>query len=103
MLRSRSERARTRFSPTKSLRNVEVRYQSIGSDSLDGRRLSGTVLSYTDEAVIPGIGRERFEPMAFSPIGDSILNFQHVRHEPLARTGGGGLVLTDSLAASTHD
>ena len=53
----------------------KFRYQSIGSDSLDGRRLSGVVLSYSDIATIPGIGRERFEPMAFSPIGDSILEF----------------------------
>ena len=40
-------------------------------------------------------GRERFEAGAFTPIGDVLLNAQHARQTPLARTGGGGLTLTD--------
>ncbi len=33
-------------------------------------------------------GRERIEPGAFSPLGDVILNRQHKRDIPLARTAG---------------
>ena len=46
-------------------------------------------------------GRERFVAGAFGDVAgiDTILNFQHNRQRPLARTGGGGLVLTDSPEA----
>ena len=44
-------------------------------------------------------GREKFEAGAFSPIGDVLLNAHHARSAPLARTDGGGLVLTDSVEA----
>ena len=44
-------------------------------------------------------GRERIEPGAFAPLGDAILNAQHDRTTPLARTDGGGLTLLDSEAA----
>ena len=38
-------------------------------------------------------------PGAFAPLGDAILNAQHDRATPLARTDGGGLTLLDSEAA----
>ena len=61
----------------------------------EGRVLEGAALVYSDEAVFPW-GRERIEPGAFQPLGDCILNRQHDRKTPLARTGGGGLELIDS-------
>ena len=64
----------------------------------DGRRIAGTAIRYGDVAVMPW-GSERFEPRAFSPIGDVMLNSQHERTTPLARTGGAGLVLRDSATA----
>ncbi len=63
-----------------------------------GRKLTGKALVYGDEAVMPW-GRERFEVGAFRPIGDVILNSMHDRKEPLARTGGGGLLLHDDATA----
>ena len=44
---------------------------------------------------------ELFRPGAFGNVGalDLILNWQHQRERPLARTGGGGLTLTDSDVA----
>ena len=61
----------------------------------EGRLLEGAALVYGDEAVFPW-GRERIEPGAFTPLSDVILNRQHDRKTPLARTGGGGLELIDS-------
>ena len=61
----------------------------------EGRVLEGAALVYSDEAVFPW-GRERIEAGAFSPLGDVILNRQHDRKTPLARTGGGGLEIIDS-------
>ena len=60
----------------------------------DGRRLSGVVMPYGE--VSPSF-RERFEPGAFpgADRADVVLNVQHERGRALARTGGGGLVLTD--------
>ena len=43
--------------------------------------------------------REEIMPGAFAPITDVILNRQHDRRTPLARTGGGGLFLEDSPEA----
>ena len=44
------------------------------------------------------MGRETFAPGAFGDAAslDTILHMQHERARPIARTGGGGLVLTDS-------
>ena len=72
-------------------RFVEFRY--------DGdRTISGVVMRYGDVATLPWGDKERFVPGAFGNIGslDVILNFQHDRKLPLARTGGGGLTLDDS-------
>ena len=64
----------------------------------DSRELRGVVMPYGSEARLPW-GRERFEPGAFGTIGDVLLNVQHQRSRPLARTGGGGLELADSTDA----
>ena len=64
----------------------------------NGRRLSGTAVRYGDVATLPW-GRERFTAGAFAPIGDVLLNSQHDRRTPLARTGGGGLEIRDTAEA----
>ena len=72
-------------------RFVEFRY--------DGdRTISGVAMRYGDVAELPWGDKERFEPGAFGNVGSSdvILNFQHDRKRPLARTGGSGLTLDDS-------
>ena len=63
----------------------------------EGRVLSGVAVHYGSEARILGF-RERFQPGAFGEVSglDVILNRQHDRRMPLARTGGGGLDLLDS-------
>ena len=46
-------------------------------------------------------GEEMFEPSPFGDIAgrDFVLNVMHNRERMLARTGGGGLVITDSAEA----
>ena len=63
----------------------------------EGRTIIGAALSYGDIAVLPW-GRERMVPGAFGDLHDAdvVLNVQHRRDRPLARTQGGGLTLTDS-------
>ena len=70
----------------------------FGEVRAEGRALSGTAVRYGDVASFAW-GRERIEPGAFAPLGDAILNAQHDRATPLARTDGGGLTLLDSEAA----
>ena len=76
---------------------TERRYVEIRQS---GRTLSGVAIRYGDTAIFPW-GRERFEPGAFGDVSlaDVILNTQHDRQTPLARTGGAGLTLLDSSAA----
>ena len=64
----------------------------------EGRVVTGTAMRYGDVARLP-FGAERFEPGAFGEIraADVILNVQHDRGRPVARTGG-GLNLDDDLA-----
>ena len=62
------------------------------------RTLSGRAVRYGDIAKLPW-GSERIEAGAFAPLGDVLLNAQHDRRTPLARTGGGGLELADSAEA----
>ena len=75
---------------------TETRY-SVCELRLDGRLLRGTAIRYGDEAELPWGVSERFESGAFSNLksADIILNVMHMRERPLARSGGGGLVLTD--------
>ncbi|MDE0331473.1 MAG: HK97 family phage prohead protease [Nitrospinae bacterium] len=75
--------------------NPERRYCELRTE---GRTFEGEALVYGDEAVFSW-GRERIEPGAFAPVGDVILNRQHDRKTPLARTGGGGLELNDTPEA----
>lgn len=64
------------------------------------RQIEGVALRYGDVADL-GWTKERIEAGAFGELGDVILNFQHRRDRPLARTGGGGLTLSDSREALT--
>ena len=73
---------------TRELR-FELRYEG-------DRRVVGTAMRYGDTAEFPWGSKERFEPGAFGDIADVILNIQHDRGKPVARTGGGGLSLRDS-------
>ena len=76
---------------------TERRYAELAQD---GDALAGVAMRYGDVANIAGF-KERFEPGAFvnTASNDIVLNLLHQRSRPLARTGGGGLVLTDSAAA----
>ena len=77
---------------------IERRYSEIRAEG--GRRLSGVVIRYGE--VSTGLPwRERFERGAFGDVGalDVRLTVQHVRSRLIARTGGGGLELTDGQDA----
>ena len=73
---------------------TEFRYTELRQQ---GRTLAGVAIAYGDVAR-SFFGHEKFIAGAFGDVAsiDMILNFQHNRERPLARTGGGGLVLTDS-------
>ena len=77
---------------------------------VDGRTLRGRAIRYGDEATIAtgfGTRRETFARGAFGDVGklDTTLDLQHAPERRIARTGGGGLVLTqdgdDVLLAAT--
>ena len=77
------------------------RYFELRYDPAMGERIiQGTALRYGDTATFPWGDKERFEPGAFGDLrgADVMLNFQHVRAKPLARTGGGGLEIINSGA-----
>jgi len=80
---------------------IERRYARLRYAS--GRVLEGTAVRYGDVGRASWAGRERIEPGAFGDVArsDVLLNDMHVRARPLARTGGGGLVLTDTREALT--
>ena len=71
---------------------IEVRTESDGPD------LSGVVITYGEETSRTSFGREMIMPGAFGNVeqSDVVLNRQHDRTQPLARTGKGGLRLIDS-------
>ena len=60
-------------------------------------QLSGRAIRYGDVATLP-FGKEVIDAGAFGDLAnaDVILNRQHSRSMPLARTGGGGLTIQDS-------
>ncbi len=68
-------------------------------DSLPTVEGSAMVYGRVSE-VLPGL-RERFHPGAFGDLSgaDVVLNVQHDRSRPLARTGGSGLRLNDTTGA----
>ena len=65
---------------------------------IENRTIYGVAVDYSDVSLRPSGMQERFEVGAFGDVAalDTILHFQHERARPLARTGGGGLLLTDS-------
>ena len=78
----------------------EYRFQELSLDS-DKRQLSGIAMPYGSIAALPW-GEELFEPRGFGPDVEQstvFLDVMHVRERLLAKTGGGGLVLTDSPEA----
>ena len=79
---------------------VQRRYYELRYDE-DKRIVSGTAMRYGDVAELPWGEKERFEPGAFGDIGDVLLNVQHDRSMPLARTTGGTLTLSDMAGALT--
>ena len=60
-----------------------------------GRTIEGTALRYGEVATGAPFP-ERFEPGAFSPIGDIPFTVQHDRSRIIARNGGGGLDIEDT-------
>ena len=78
---------------------IETRYSEIRAEG-EGRLLVGRILVYGDVAALP-FGKEMFLPGVFGPIEtlDVVLNFAHERARPIARTNGGGLILTDTQEA----
>ena len=76
---------------------TEYHYSEI--EHVEGRTLRGVGLRYGDVATKTQSGiPETYTSGAFGDVAslDTILNFQHDRQRPLARTGGGGLTLYDS-------
>ena len=65
---------------------------------VEGRTIYGVAIDYNDTSLRSGGIREMVAPGAFGDVDalDTILHFQHERARPLARTNGGGLLLTDS-------
>ena len=78
---------------------IEYRFATIEvrADS-SGAAVQGVVMPYRTEADVEGLFRESVDPGAVGDLGDVILNRQHNAADPLARTDGGGLELTDSAA-----
>ena len=75
----------------------EFRYAALEvRDS--GAAIEGIAMPYGTVARIMGAFDESVEPGAFA-FDDVVLNRMHVREDLIARTGGGGLTLTDSASA----
>ena len=76
----------------------DTEFRAFELQEASGRKLSGVAVKYGDTAVLPGGMLETFRPQAFGDVRgvDAVLNVQHDRGTPLARTGGGGLELIDS-------
>ena len=79
---------------------IETRFNISELRAVSARSISGIALRYGDTARLPWGVSERIMPGAFGNIAsaDVVLNSMHRREAPLARTGGGGLTLTDSEA-----
>ena len=63
-----------------------------------GAVVAGVLMPYDTVARIAGAFDESVDPGAFGDVAglDVVLNKMHLRTDPIARTGKGGLVLTDS-------
>ena len=81
---------------TKPTSDIQYRYIEMRYDG--DRTISGTLVDYADVAEFPWGDKERFEPGAFGDVGslDIILHKQHERSDPIARSGDGTFMLTDS-------
>ena len=90
---------RYRSTVTDSQERVEYRYVELRYEG--DNIITGTLLRYDDTAVFPWGSKERFEAGCFGDLtsADVILHLQHERSEPIARTGGGGLTVTDTPVA----
>ena len=75
---------------------VEYRFAALEFRS-DGSVIEGVAMRYGDVARIWDAFDESVEAGAFR-FDDVILNRMHLRSDPIARTGGGGLELSDSAA-----
>ena len=75
---------------------VEYRFAALEFRS-DGSVIEGVAMRYGDVARIWDAFDESVEAGAFK-FDDVILNRMHMRSDPIARTGGGGLELSDSAA-----
>ena len=64
--------------------------------------IEGAAMPYNTKADIAGVFSETIEPGAFAGrMNDVVVNYMHQREAPIARTGGGGLTLTDSTERLT--
>ena len=77
------------------MNDTEFRYCELRSE---GRLLTGTAIRYGDTANIANVFQERIMAGAFGDLGsvDILLNVQHDRTRPLARTGAGLRLLDDA-------
>ena len=80
----------------------EIEYRFAEGVTVVGRALVGTVMPY-GQVADGKKGPEKFLAGAFGDVAnvDAILNLQHDRKQPLARTGGGGVILVDAPEALT--
>ena len=69
-------------------RRFDIRFDGESAD------VAGVAIRFGDVATLPW-GRERIEPGALD-FEDVILNLQHDRSMPLARTGGGGMEVSQN-------
>ena len=76
---------------------VEYRFAEVEVRDA-GAVVAGVAMPYETVARIMGAFDESVEAGAFK-FDDVVLNRMHVREDLIARTGGGGLVLTDSASA----
>ena len=76
---------------------IEYRFAALEFRD-DGAVITGIAMPYRSVARIAGAFDESVEPGAFGDVAglDVVLNKMHMRSEPIARTGKGGLTLTDS-------
>ena len=73
---------------------LERRFAELRA-AADGAAVEGDAMVYGTSARIMGAFDERVDPGAFGTVADVLLNRMHVREDIIARTDGGGLVLSD--------
>ena len=75
---------------------IERRYMELRAVDAKRRRIEGTVVRYGDVANVGGAFKERIAPRALE-FDSVMLNVQHDRRVPIARTGR-GMTLTHSAS-----